>query len=93
MAIKWKFWEPEIPPKAEPKGINIDTFLFALDLNPLKIVSVERLNGVTQVIFRDKNNEVELGYNRAVKYTITDKQHQNFVAALKEVIPSVVTDP
>ena len=82
--MSWWKKEPEIK-KPEP---IVGTFLFATDSNKLGIVSIERSKDKTELVFRNKDNEVSSGFQRW--YDLTDEMHETFIDKISKDIECVV---
>ena len=86
MNCKWKFWEPKFVQPIELKH-KAGSFLFATTLNKLRIVAIQRVNGHTEIVFRDKEN---MPVTCRFYYDLIDLQHEEFVLKISKEIPNIV---
>lgn len=84
--MKLKFWEIEKEiVKEKPKA---GSFLFATEINDLMIMSIERKEDATELIFRAKDGTFNShSYHR---FHISIEQHEAFVEKLSKDIKCIV---
>jgi hypothetical protein len=89
--MKWKFWEKELPkvepepkPEPEPKA----SFLLATCINPMGLVSVERLicchsplTYCTEIKVRSNDDPTKIG---SWKHYVTYDQHESCIRKIQE---------
>jgi len=84
--MKWNFLKCKcIEPEPIPRRRG--SFLFATTLNKLKIISIDRIDGRTAIVSRDKDN---LPQSCRFYYEISDAQHEEFVNNISKKLECLV---
>lgn len=87
--MKWKFWEKEIPkvePKPEPICEPRASFLLATNINPIGLVSIERVqamngNYFTEIRVRSNDDPTKTG---SWKHYVSYEQHEAGIRKIQD---------